>query len=45
MARFQEPMGKRLGGRSVKPLELVLAHTEEARRHNPGPHRFNPGPR
>ena len=30
MARFQEAVGKRLGGRSVKPFELVLAHIEEA---------------
>ena len=30
MARFQEAVGKRLGGRSVKPFELALAHIEEA---------------
>jgi hypothetical protein len=30
MARFQEAVGKRLGGRSIKPFELVLAHIEEA---------------
>jgi AcrR family transcriptional regulator len=30
MARFEEAVGKRLGGKSVKPFELVLAHIEEA---------------
>ena len=30
MTRFREAVGKRLGGRSVKPFELVLAHIEEA---------------
>ena len=30
MARFQEAVGRRLGGRPVGPFELVLAHIEEA---------------
>src|ERR1700675_2039651 len=30
MARFQKAVAKRLGGRSVEPFELVLAHIEEA---------------
>ena len=30
MARFQEAVGKGLGGKLVKPFELVLAHIEEA---------------
>ena len=30
IARFQEAVGRRLGGKPAKPFELVLAHIEEA---------------
>ena len=30
VARFQEAVGRRLGGRPIGPVELVLAHIEEA---------------